>query len=69
RRKPKPGVKPKPRKKKREITLAQLPRQCRVVLTAEGTGGTPATTVNAVTYQPSGRIATPSFRAFYALEN
>ncbi|EFL87849.1 penicillin-insensitive murein endopeptidase [Ahrensia sp. R2A130] len=64
RRKPKPGVKPKPRKPKRQITLAQLPRQCRAVLAAPGTAGTPAVAAGAVAYQqPTGRIATPSFRA------
>ena len=69
RRKPKPGAKPKPRKPKRQITLAQLPRQCRAVLAAPGTSGTPAVSAAAAAYQPIGRVATPSFRAFQSLEN
>ena len=39
RRKPKKGAKPVKRKPKRQIRLADLPRQCRVVLNAPGTGG------------------------------
>jgi penicillin-insensitive murein endopeptidase len=37
-RKPKKGEKPKKRRPKRQIQLADLPRQCRVVLNAPGTG-------------------------------
>ena len=38
-RKPKPGTKPKKRKPKPQIVLADLPSQCRVVLSARSNGG------------------------------
>ena len=60
--KPKPGTKPPKPRKKREITLRELPRQCRVVLNAGAIGtGSGAASLAAI-YKPSGRIAKPTPR-------
>ncbi len=61
RRKPKPGAKPPKIRKKRDIRMSDLPRQCRAVLTASGNLGSQANTVLSA-YQPVGRVATPSPR-------
>lgn len=62
RRKPKPGAKPPKPRKKRQIRMRDLPKQCRVVLNAAGTLGTPPSRVASAAYIPSGRIAKPSPR-------
>ncbi len=62
RRKPKPGQKPPKPRKKKQIRMNDLPKQCRAVLNAAGTRGTPASQVASAAYVPSGRIAKPSPR-------
>ncbi|MGI9364427.1 MAG: penicillin-insensitive murein endopeptidase [Rhizobiaceae bacterium] len=63
RKKPKPAEKqPKKTQKKREITLNQLPRQCKVVLNAPSKGGATSATVASAAFVPAGRIPTPSPR-------
>ena len=60
--KPKPGTKPPKPRKKREITMRDLPQQCRVVLNAGAAGiGTGSASYEAI-YKPPGRIAKPTPR-------
>ncbi|MFD0917315.1 penicillin-insensitive murein endopeptidase [Pseudahrensia aquimaris] len=62
-RKPKPGEKPVVRKPKPPITLAQLPQQCRTVLTAPGIDGSPSK----VAFASSGAGASPAAKAAASL--
>lgn len=59
RRKPKPGAKPAKPRKKREIRLQDLPRQCRTVLNAGNLGTTSNSATFTSSYVPTGRIAKP----------
>jgi len=60
--KPKPGAKPAKPRKKRQIRMQDLPRQCRAVLNAGNLGTTSAAITFAASYVPAGRIAKPSPR-------
>ena len=60
--KPKPGAKPVKPRKKREITLNDLPKQCRVVLNAAASGGGARSATATSIYVPQGRIAKPTPR-------
>jgi len=61
--KPKPGAKPRKPRKKKQIRMVDLPRQCRVVLNAAGTGGAPAVTRAVVnSFALPTRVTTPSPR-------
>ncbi len=60
--KPKPGAKPPKPRKKRQIRLRDLPRQCRTVLSAGNQGTTSGAYTFVSSYAPTGRIAKPSPR-------
>jgi penicillin-insensitive murein endopeptidase len=63
RKKPKKTTKKKAKpRKKRQITMKDLPKQCRVVLNAPSKGGVANASSVQSAYIPSGRIATPSIR-------